>query len=493
MQPGGRFHYLDQPGRIERLGHVGVHSRGEASVAVAFHAVRRQGDDRACAFRGSSPIPGSARWPPARPCRASARPSGPRRKSSSWMRCERPASGGRHRDLVAALFKQLAGQPLIHRVVFGQQNAQIGQPVRALKAMTAVASFRACSPTSAGCAVATPKRALKWNVLPFPVRFPPRWTRPSSSPAGSRSPVPAPCRRICAWWIHPPAGRRRRSGPVCPPEFPRPSRAPQTTRSRHRRRVARSARRTSRRTEIEIPPWSVNLMALPSRFSRIWRKRSGSPTSRSGTSSATDKEYSSFLFAICKRQHAPGLLQAVLERKIDGIQVQTPGFDLGEIQDVVQNGEQEIGGEARRFHILALLVGELRGQNQIGHAQHSVHRSSDLVAHVGQKLALVTADFLGLIEQPLNFLLLLIDHGFLVLGAQLFPWRARGSAQTRPLRARGAPLPGGAFGATISGGPEPQQQNHPAREPWPIPTRAPAPGSSAAPARRSRHLARSAP
>ena len=46
----------------------------------------------------------------------------------------------------------------------------------------------------------------------------------------------------------------------------------------------------SRRTEIEIPPWSVNLMALPTRFSRIWRKRSGSPTIRSGTSSATDKE-----------------------------------------------------------------------------------------------------------------------------------------------------------------------------------------------------------
>ena len=42
------------------------------------------------------------------------------------------------------------------------------------------------------------------------------------------------------------------------------------------------------------------------------------------------------------------------------------------------------------------------------------------MAHVGQKLALVTADFLGLIEQPLDFLLLLIDHGFLVLRAQFF-------------------------------------------------------------------------
>ena len=55
-----------------------------------------------------------------------------------------------------------------------------------------------------------------------------------------------------------------------------------------------------------------------------------------------------------------------------------------------------------------------------GHPEDAVHRSSDLVAHVGQKLALVTADFLGLIEQPLNFLLLLIDHGFLVLRAQFF-------------------------------------------------------------------------
>ncbi len=35
-------------------------------------------------------------------------------------------------------------------------------------------------------------------------------------------------------------------------------------------------------------PFSVNLMALPSRLNRICRKRTGSPITRSGTSSATD-------------------------------------------------------------------------------------------------------------------------------------------------------------------------------------------------------------
>ena len=167
VQPGRRFHHFDQPVRIERLGHVAVHSRGQAPLAVAFHAVRRQGDDRGAPSAVAAPIRGSAPWPPARPCRASGRPSGPRRRSASWMRCERSASGGRHRDLVAALFEQLAGQPLIHRVVFGQQNAQIGHGCSGLKAMTAVASFRACSSTSPGVPVATPKRALKCNVLPL--------------------------------------------------------------------------------------------------------------------------------------------------------------------------------------------------------------------------------------------------------------------------------------------------------------------------------------
>ena len=38
--------------------------------------------------------------------------------------------------------------------------------------------------------------------------------------------------------------------------------------------------------------------------------------------------------------------------------------------------------------VLALLGGELGVERQLGHADDAVHRRADLVAHVGEKLAL---------------------------------------------------------------------------------------------------------
>ncbi len=47
--------------------------------------------------------------------------------------------------------------------------------------------------------------------------------------------------------------------------------------------------------------------------------------------------------------------------------------------------------------VVALLAGEVGGERQRGHADDAVHRRADLVAHVGEELALGAARGLGLL------------------------------------------------------------------------------------------------
>ena len=50
--------------------------------------------------------------------------------------------------------------------------------------------------------------------------------------------------------------------------------------------------------------------------------------------------------------------------------------------------QQRFAAGAHHLRIAALLGGQFRVQQQPGHADHSIHRRADFVAHVGQKLAL---------------------------------------------------------------------------------------------------------
>ena len=69
-------------------------------------------------------------------------------------------------------------------------------------------------------------------------------------------------------------------------------------------------------------------------------------------------------------------------------QLQLAGLDLGKIEDIVDDLEQGFGAAMSRgcepvgTHI------ETRIHQQLGHAEHAVHRSADLVAHGGEELAL---------------------------------------------------------------------------------------------------------
>jgi hypothetical protein len=83
-------------------------------------------------------------------------------------------------------------------------------------------------------------------------------------------------------------------------------------------------------------------------------------------------------------------------------QFELAGFDLREVEDVVDDVEQALARTVERLQAAALLLGKGCGEEQFGDAEHAVHRRADFVAHVGEKLRLGTARrlrrFLGGIE-----------------------------------------------------------------------------------------------
>ncbi|OIQ87435.1 hypothetical protein GALL_306860 [mine drainage metagenome] len=88
-----------------------------------------------------------------------------------------------------------------------------------------------------------------------------------------------------------------------------------------------------------------------------------------------------------------------------------PGFDLGKIENVVDDVQQGIG----RFHdgmdLRALLSVEGRIEQQLGHAQHAVHRRADFVAHGGDEFRLHARGFQCGIPRLRQFLLVTLALG----------------------------------------------------------------------------------
>ena len=83
--------------------------------------------------------------------------------------------------------------------------------------------------------------------------------------------------------------------------------------------------------------------------------------------------------------HRFGLVQ---DRELGLLQFQAPGLDLGEVQDVVDDGEQRFAALADGFGVIALVGGKPGIEEQPGHADDAVHGRADLVAHRGQEFRL---------------------------------------------------------------------------------------------------------
>ena len=74
-----------------------------------------------------------------------------------------------------------------------------------------------------------------------------------------------------------------------------------------------------------------------------------------------------------------------------------PGLDLRKIEHVVDDPQQGISRTLDRIQVLALLVIQLSIKDQLRHPDDSIHRGSDFVTHVGQKITLGTIGRLGLL------------------------------------------------------------------------------------------------
>jgi len=100
------------------------------------------------------------------------------------------------------------------------------------------------------------------------------------------------------------------------------------------------------------------------------------------------------------------------QHKVAVGQLQSPGLDLCEVQDVVDDLQQALARAVHGLRKAALLVVQGGAQQQLGHAQNAVHGRSDLMAHVGHELALGLAGAFGGIPRPLQFqsLGVLIGH-----------------------------------------------------------------------------------
>ncbi len=99
------------------------------------------------------------------------------------------------------------------------------------------------------------------------------------------------------------------------------------------------------------------------------------------------RQLESLLGGFCREQ-VQGILDAVPQIKRCFLQVQLPGFDLREVQDVVDDGEKRFAAVVDSLRVSLLFVRKGSLEQQSRHGDDAVHRSANLMAHVGQELGL---------------------------------------------------------------------------------------------------------
>ncbi|KAH3665686.1 hypothetical protein OGAPHI_003874 [Ogataea philodendri] len=83
------------------------------------------------------------------------------------------------------------------------------------------------------------------------------------------------------------------------------------------------------------------------------------------------------------------------QREIDFLNGHAVRFDLGNIQNVVNDGQQRVGKVMHNRQHLPLVLRQLRLERQLSHTNDTVHRRSNLVGRVGQELRLGAVSKLG--------------------------------------------------------------------------------------------------
>ncbi len=84
------------------------------------------------------------------------------------------------------------------------------------------------------------------------------------------------------------------------------------------------------------------------------------------------------------------------------LEIELAGLDLRVVEDVVDHVQQRVAARVDDLGELALLAREVGAEQQVGHADHGVHRRPDLVAHRGEEGALGLRRRLGLLTRALE-------------------------------------------------------------------------------------------
>jgi hypothetical protein len=88
---------------------------------------------------------------------------------------------------------------------------------------------------------------------------------------------------------------------------------------------------------------------------RTWRRRKVAPDG--GRRARLDEaDQLQVLLVGASGEQGGDLLDLTPQLEIDGLQVEAAGLYLGEVQDVIEDGQQALAGVAHRLGVLALLV-----------------------------------------------------------------------------------------------------------------------------------------
>ncbi|MNZ61527.1 hypothetical protein D3C78_796260 [compost metagenome] len=109
-----------------------------------------------------------------------------------------------------------------------------------------------------------------------------------------------------------------------------------------------------------------------------------------------------------------GVLDQLAQVERDVLEDQFAGLDLREVEDLVDDAEQAVGGLLDGSQVIALAPGQFALLQQVGEADDAVERGADLVAHVGEELGLDPARLEGFLARQVQFDVLDLD-GFQVL------------------------------------------------------------------------------
>ena len=159
---------------------------------------------------------------------------------------------------------------------------------------------------------------------------------------------------------------------------------------------ARPFWRPTEQTSSTTSPLWVNLIALPTRLSRHCRMRCGSPSDALRHFRAHVDDQLQALRRRLERHDRSDVVDVRAQVEFQRFDVELAGFDLGEIENVVEDREQRICAGANRLGVVALCAIETGVEQQTGHADDAVHGRADFVAHGGEERALRAAGRFGL-------------------------------------------------------------------------------------------------